>query len=643
MKTHAFLPFPRTAGGFLQARTSYSETTARGEGAQRWHLGFALGLAALLLPLAGASAFAQQTPGDPNYQQDAPPPPPADPGYPQQVAPAPQQAYPSQQPGYAQDPNYAQQDADQAPPAPDMEQGYPQQGSAQAQALAPDQLDQLVAPIALYPDALVAQVLAASTYPEQVVDASRWRQAQGDASPDQIAAAANAQPWDPSVKGLTAFPQVLQHMVQNLSWTTELGNAYYNQPQDVMNALQSMRERAEAAGTLRSTPQETVNDDQGAIQLAPANPEVVYVPEYNPWAVYGQPVAPYPGYSVWGGVGSYLGSAALQYGMGIAVGAFLHMPWGWPMWGVGWLGQGLMFHGGGWYSHSRTVADWGFPHGGPRANGWRGGYGDRGFGDRGLGNRGFGGDRAYSGRPAENFGNRGGYLGNSGFHEYGAGPARLAAERGAEGYRGNEGFRGNDGRPTQQAYNRGSEFNSRGYGRADTGYGAGINDHGAGAYGRAYGGGAYGGSGAFGRNSGFYGQNTGRPQIARNEGMGLREPQGMNGYRGQQPSFRAPEQGYRGESQSYRQPAQNYRGFSQPYRGGDFGRGGFGGQSSRGFGGYLQRAPQSFGGGHAFSGGGHAFSGGGGRFGGGGHVGGGGGHFGGGHSGGGHLGGGHRR
>ena len=107
-----------------------------------------------------------------------------------------------------------------------------------AQPLTPDQLDQLVAPIALYPDNLVAQVLAASTYPTQVVEANRWLKEQGNAPASQIAAGANAQNWDASVKALTAFPQVLAQMDKNLQWTTDLGNAYYNQPQDVMDAVQ---------------------------------------------------------------------------------------------------------------------------------------------------------------------------------------------------------------------------------------------------------------------------------------------------------------------------------------------------------------------------------------------------------------------
>src|ERR1035438_9117967 len=119
----------------------------------------------------------------------------------------------------------------------------PQQNYGQPQPLNTQDLEQLVAPIALYPDTLVAQVLTASTYPQQVADADRWRRAQGYASSEQIAAGANAQPWDPSVKALTAFPQVLAQMNYNLQWTTELGNAYYNQPQDVLDAVQVMRQR----------------------------------------------------------------------------------------------------------------------------------------------------------------------------------------------------------------------------------------------------------------------------------------------------------------------------------------------------------------------------------------------------------------
>src|ERR1700738_452591 len=126
----------------------------------------------------------------------------------------------------------------------------------------------------------------------------------GNAPPEQIAAGASEQGgWDPSVKALTAFPQVLGILAGNLQWTTGLGNAYYNQPQDVLQTVQVLRGRAEQAGNLQSTPQEQVVDNPGYISVAPANPEVVYVPEYNPWVVYGAPVAPYPYFTLGAEVG----------------------------------------------------------------------------------------------------------------------------------------------------------------------------------------------------------------------------------------------------------------------------------------------------------------------------------------------------
>ncbi len=204
--------------------------------------------------------------------------------------------------------------------------------TSKSQGLGPAQLEQLVAPIALNPDSLVALMLAASTYPNQVADADSWRQSQGNAPPDQIAYGAGLQNWDPSVKALTAFPQVLAEMDQNSQWTAALGNAYYNQPQDVLQAIQVMRQRAQAAGNLQSTPQEDVSYNQGYIQLAPANPQVVYVPAYNPWAVYGQPVSPYPGFSLLGALGSFFnssfGSSAVQFGLGMVMSAFNHTPFG---------------------------------------------------------------------------------------------------------------------------------------------------------------------------------------------------------------------------------------------------------------------------------------------------------------------------
>ncbi len=259
----------------------------------------------------------------------------------------------------------------------------PQQGSAPAvQPLPTDRLEQLVAPVALYPDTLVALVLTASTYPTQVQDADRWRQTQGDAPAEQIAAGADVQNWDPSVKALTAFPQVLGQMDQNLAWTTDLGTAYFNQPNDVLQAVQVMRQRAQAAGSLHPTLYEAVNNVGGNIQLAPPNPQVVYVPAYNPWTVYGQPVSPYPGFSFTAALGSF-GVNALQFGVGIATNAFTQMPWGLLAWGVSWLVQAILFHNSNYYSQSTSVADWGFPHGGFRA---AGGFAAGGNGYQGVEN-----------------------------------------------------------------------------------------------------------------------------------------------------------------------------------------------------------------------------------------------------------------
>jgi len=336
--------------------------------------------------------------------------------YGQQAAPQPygttqQYGTPQAQQPYQQQPYQQQQQYGTPQPYPDQQQyanqpayGAPEYPSEQdmaaprqppVQALNAGELEQLVAPIALYPDALLAQILAASTYPAQVSGADQWLQqmrAEGYGDPNQIAAGAMAQTsWDPSIKALTAFPDVLDTLNHNLQWTTALGNAYYNQPQDVMQTVQVLRQRAEQAGNLQSTPQEDVSSNQGYIDIAPPNPEVVYVPTYNPWAVYGAPISPYPGFSFFGALGSFFNGLPIQYGLGFAVGAFEHMPFGLLAWGLDWLAHSLLFDHGAWFSHSATVADWGLPHGGARAypGGWRDparyGYGaGRGAGYRGT-------------------------------------------------------------------------------------------------------------------------------------------------------------------------------------------------------------------------------------------------------------------
>ena len=251
---------------------------------------------------------------------------------------------------------YAQNPQDAPPPPPDYGQ---QQGSAY-QPLPPEELNRLVAPIALYPDSLVAQVLAASTYPAQVASAEQFVQQEGGAPPEQLGQMANQQPWDPSVKALVAFPQVLDNLNRNMQWTTELGNAYYNQPQDVMGAVQEMRQRAYAAGNLRPNQQLNVEYAPGDIIIQPANPEVVYLPYYDPWVVYGAPIAPWGGYYYHRPSGLAFGiGLAIGFGVGIGIGAFAHFGWGYHNWEPNWRSHTVIYNHNTYISNSYTVRNHG--------------------------------------------------------------------------------------------------------------------------------------------------------------------------------------------------------------------------------------------------------------------------------------------
>src|ERR1700739_2059563 len=194
------------------------------------------------------------------------------------------------------------------------------QPPVQAAQPTPQQLQQLVAPIALYPDALLAQILAAATYPDQVVEADRWLQQHTDSKGDKLAKEVDKQPWDPSVKALVEFSSVLANMDKNLSWTSSLGDAYVNQQQNVMNAVQAMRARAEQAGNLKSTSQENVSKQGQTIVIEPAEPDVVYVPEYDPWLVYGAPIGIWPGWYWYPGL--YLTGPGFGWGFGFGIGFF---------------------------------------------------------------------------------------------------------------------------------------------------------------------------------------------------------------------------------------------------------------------------------------------------------------------------------
>jgi hypothetical protein len=287
----------------------------------------------------------------------------------------------------AQDQDAAQDAAAPAPAKADAAPAYTQQ--------TPEELQRLVAPIALYPDSLVAQVLAASTFPEQVVEADRWVQAHPDLKGDDLGKAVDQQPWDPSVKALTGFPSVLGNMDKNLSWTSSLGDAYYNQQQDVMDAVQVMRKKAQDAGNLKTTPQQTVATQDSDITIEAADPEVVYVPAYDPWLVYGYPVVAWPGWYPY--PGSWFGGPYLSFGIGFPIGWFGGFGWGWGHWGFDWHNHYAVYNHGRYYSGSRTFYNRGAYRGGADRGAAARGGADRGGADRGGAARG-GADRGGAAR-----------------------------------------------------------------------------------------------------------------------------------------------------------------------------------------------------------------------------------------------------
>lgn len=224
-----------------------------------------------------------------------------------------------------------------------------------------EQLDQLVAPIALDPDSLVAQILTASTFPDQVVAANSWLKQNMDLQPDERATAADNMSWDDSVKGLTAFPSTLENLAKNKGWTTQLGNAYYNQPGDVMNAVQAMREQAKDSNKLVTTAQQKVDvEADGAITITPVNVAAVYVPYYNPWAIWGTLFVAYPGYVVLPPPPGYIVGVGLAFDPPVAVGVYAAgFDWGFNAWAPAW-GVGTINYGGNTYiSNSVTVINHG--------------------------------------------------------------------------------------------------------------------------------------------------------------------------------------------------------------------------------------------------------------------------------------------
>jgi hypothetical protein len=222
-------------------------------------------------------------------------------------------------------------------------QNAPASGT-QEQPLSGDELDGLVAPIALYPDALVAQILGASTFPYEIVDATLWLKDNSQLKGEALAKQVDQQSWDPAVKALTQFPSVLDNLAKNLAWTSALGEASATQQPDVMAAVQRLRAKAQAAGNLKSSSEiKVVQESPQTIVIQPANPQIVYVPVYNPAVIYGVPYV-YPGYVY---VAPPPSTAVIAFGVGIAVGAMMYggcCRWGWSYWGTSWHSHTIIYN-----------------------------------------------------------------------------------------------------------------------------------------------------------------------------------------------------------------------------------------------------------------------------------------------------------
>src|ERR1700757_4805648 len=238
-------------------------------------------------------------------------------------------------------------------PLPSPSQESSQQN--QAPKISPEQLDSLVAPIALYPDPVLAQTLAASTYPLEIIQLQQWLEKNKNLKDKELADAVAKQPWDPSVQALAALPDVVKRLANDISWTTDLGNAFLSQEKDVMDAVQRMRKKAQEKGTLKSTEQmkveTTVVQDQPVVVIEQANPQVVYVPSYDPVVVWGYPAYPYPPI-YYPPPGYYAAGLAISFGVGVAMGAFWSGGWGW---GCGWGGNNVYINNNNNFNRNSNI------------------------------------------------------------------------------------------------------------------------------------------------------------------------------------------------------------------------------------------------------------------------------------------------
>lgn len=265
----------------------------------------------------------------------------------------------------------------------------------QSTKIPPDQLDSLVAPIALYPDPLLAQTLAASTYPLEIIQLQQWLEKNKDLKDKALADAVAKQPWDPTVQSLAGVPEVVKRLANDIQWTADLGNAFLAQQKDVMDAVQRMRKKGQEKGNLKSTEQQTVEtkvvENQSVIVIEQANPQVIYVPSYDPVVVYGPPVYPYPPiyYPPWG---YYAAGMAISFGVGVMMGAFWSGGW---CCGCGWGGSNININNNNNFFRNSNIGSGNRPgtlpsRGGGVGNNWqhnpahRGGapYRDRATADR---------------------------------------------------------------------------------------------------------------------------------------------------------------------------------------------------------------------------------------------------------------------
>lgn len=282
-----------------------------------------------------------------------------------------------------------QQQQQQQQPQQQPQQQQPQAAGSTGQdtKLADNELDSLVAPIALYPDPLLSQTLVASTYPLEIVQLHQWLQQNKNLKGKELTAAVEKQKWDPSVQAMAPFPDVVKQMAENVGWTNDLGNAFLAQQNDVMNAVQRMRTKAMEKGALKSTEQQKVEtkvvEDKTVVVVQPTSTEVVYVPTYNPVTVWGAPYYPYPAIAY----PAYpVGGMMLSFGVGVAMGAAWGGGWGWN---TGWGHNDITINRQNNFVSNYNRTNAGGRYGGAN-NTWRHNPQHRGgapYGDRATANR----------------------------------------------------------------------------------------------------------------------------------------------------------------------------------------------------------------------------------------------------------------